>query len=154
MFILLFQTRAVRCFMWEVRKWPMEPQRALALFSTTHICIFRNTGKRQIRSHPSIHPFSINSCWTHPSPVKSNSSTKERGQRSLWTPVFSTCCRAGPMWVRPSKSTLRHRESSNLEQTRRQIPSVMSQTICRLNCFWSCRTVKHTLFLAVKRTYS
>ena len=59
----------------------------------------------------------ITRCWTHPEPVNCSSSTKERGQRSRRTPVFSTCCRAGPMWVNPSRSTLRHRDSSNLRET-------------------------------------
>lgn len=63
---------------------------------------------------------SFTSCWTHSVPVKCSSSTKERGQRSLRTPVFSTCCRAWSTWVNPSRSTLRHRDSSNLGQTHRQ----------------------------------
>ncbi len=79
---------------------------------------------RQISSHlaemiPSlwINFAWITGCYTHRPSVKCRSSTKARGQRSLWTPVFSTCCRAEPMWVIPSRSTLRHRDSSNLEHT-------------------------------------
>lgn len=53
-------------------------------------------------------------------PVNCRSLMKERGHRSLRTPVFNTCCSAGAISVTPSRSTLCHSDSSNL---------VMSETI-------------------------
>lgn len=59
-------------------------------------------------------------CWTHLDPVSCRSSTQARGQRRRRTRVFRTCSRAGPVWVRPSRSTLCHRDSSNLKPGQNQ----------------------------------
>lgn len=85
---------------------------------------------------------SITVCRTHPVSVMCRPSMKERGQRNLRTPVFRTCCRAGPIWVNPSRSTLCHRDSSNLGQKHRQEEIIQSGSICnRLENYYSVLTV-------------
>lgn len=71
------------------------------------------SGSPESRRHDRFNTSELNR-RTHSVPASRSSSTYDRGQRSRVTLVFRTCLRAASAWVIPSRSTLCHRDSSNL----------------------------------------